>query len=326
MTKRGFSMIKRIGLFLCVNFVVLLTIGFLISLTGVDRWLTAEGIDYARLLGFSAVFGFAGSVISLLMSKSIAKMSMGARVISEPRNETEAWLTRTVAELARKAGVGIPEVAVYDGSANAFATGAFRDDALVAVSTGLLQSMTRPQIRAVLAHEMSHVKNGDMVTMTLVQGVLNTFVFFFARVVALFLDSNRNGDGRERSSGGFGYYFTVRIFEAVFGILASVLTCAFSRRREYRADAGAADLLGSPDDMIDALRALGKADVRGLPSEIKAFGIVDVPSFAELFATHPPLSARIKALSVGADRAVKRKPNRTGGLFGSVSNKENPWD
>lgn len=319
-------MIKRIGLFLCVNFVVLLTIGILLRLTGVDRWLTAEGIDYAQLLTFSAFFGFTGSLISLLMSKSIAKMSMGARVISNPQNETEAWLTRTVGDLSRKAGVGMPEIAIYNGSANAFATGAFRNDALVAVSTGLLQSMTRSQIRAVLAHEMSHVKNGDMVTMTLVQGVLNTFVFFFARVVAIFFNSSKDDNGRRRPDGGLGYYFTVQIFEVVFGVLASVLTCAFSRRREYRADAGAAALLGSPDDMIDALRALGKTEVQALPSEMKSFGIVDVPSFAELFSTHPSLSARIKALSDGADMAVKRKPNRTGGLFGSISNKENPWD
>lgn len=320
-------MIKRIGLFLCVNFVVLITIGFLLRVFGVDRWLTAEGIDYTQLLVFSAIFGFAGSFISLMMSKSIAKMSTGAKTITDPQTQEEAWLVQTVRGLSEAAGVKMPEVAVYPGSANAFATGAFRDEALVAVSTGLLQSMTRAQIRAVLAHEMSHVKNGDMVTMTLVQGILNTFVFFFARVAAVLLNSNKN-DNERRRSGGVGYYFTVHIFEVVFGILAGIIACAFSRHREYRADAGAAELLGSPRDMIEALKALGATDVKPLPSEMKAFGIVDLPSFSELFSTHPPLSARIKALSGGniLSDPPKKKPNPSGGLFGSVSSKRSPWD
>ena len=321
------KMIKRIFLFLMVNFVVLLTIGFLTRVFGIDRWLVGQGIDYGQLLAFSAVFGFTGAFISLLMSKTIAKASVGARTIAAPQTQDEAWLVQTVADLAGRAGVNTPEVAVYRGSANAFATGAFKNEALVAVSTGLMQSMTRPQIRAVLAHEMSHVKNGDMVTMTLVQGVLNTFVFFFARVAAFFLNSRKDDDGRRRAP-NTGYYFTVRICEFVFGILASVAACAFSRKREYRADAGAAELLGSPDDMIAALRALGSADVRPLPAEMKAFGIVDLPSFSELFATHPSLTDRIEALSKNAvpPRPDKRKPNGTGGLFGSVSKSENPWD
>ncbi len=321
-------MIKRIGLFLCVNFVVLLTIGFLLRVFGVDRWLTAEGIDYTQLLIFSAIFGFTGSLISLMMSKSIAKMSTGAKTITNPQTQEEAWLLQIVGELSETAGVKMPEVAIYPGSANAFATGAFRDEALVAVSTGLLQSMTRAQIRAVLAHEMSHVKNGDMVTMTLVQGILNTFVFFFARVAAIFLNSNKN-ENEERRPVGIGYYFTVQIFEVIFGILASLIACAFSRHREYRADAGAAELLGSPQDMIEALKALGSADIRPLPSEMKAFGIVDLPSFMELFSTHPPLSARIKALSGGitpSDPPEKKPTPSSGGLFGSVSSKKSPWD
>ena len=236
-------MFKRVGLFLCINFAVILTIGFLVRLFGVDQWLTREGIDYNQLLAFSAIVGFTGSFISLMMSKSLAKMSVGARVIVEPRTEEERWLVQTVAELANGACVKMPEVAVYSGSANAFATGAFKDDALVAVSTGLMLSMTRPQVRAVLAHEMSHVKNGDMVTMTLIQGVLNTFVFFFARVAAFFLNSSKNNDTHRRRSGGIGYYFTVQIFEILFGILASIVAFAFSRHREYKADAGAADFL-----------------------------------------------------------------------------------
>lgn len=316
-------MFKRIGLFLGLNFVVLMTISVLVKLLGVDRWLTANGIDYAQLLGFSAVCGFTGSFISLMLSKSIAKMTTGAVVISSPRNETEAWLLSTVRDLADGAGLKMPEVAIYQGTPNAFATGAFKDDALVAVSTGLMQSMTRPQIRAVLAHEVSHIRNGDMVTMTLLQGVLNTFVFFFARVAALFLQ-NRNNDGEERRGYGFGYYMVVQIFELLFGILASILACAFSRHREYRADAGAAELTGSPDDMIGALRALGRSETEPLPSEMKAFGIVDLPSFSELFSTHPPLEDRIRALSSqtsgkGGTEAPEGKRRSSGGLFGNVN-------
>lgn len=320
-------MLKRIGLFLCVNFAVLITISFLLSVSGADRWLTGRGIDYAQLLVFSAIFGFAGSFISLMMSKSVAKMSVGAETITNPKTQDEVWLIQTVRELSEAAGVKMPEVAVYSGSANAFATGAFRDEALIAVSTGLMRSMTRAQTRAVLAHEMSHVKNGDMVTMALVQGVLNTFVFFFARIAVVFLNSSRNGGERRRSAGA-GYYFTVRIFELVFGVLAGIIACAFSRRREYRADSGAAELLGDPRDMIEALKALWATDVKPLPSEMKAFGIIDIPSFGELFSTHPPLSARIKALSGGNTplNPLKKKPNPSGGLFGSVSSKRSPWD
>lgn len=322
-------MIKRIGLFLCVNFVVLITIGLLVRLFGVDQWLTREGIDYNQLLVFSAILGFTGSFISLMMSKTLAKMSVGARVITEPKTEEERWLVKTVGDLADAARVRMPEVAIYSGTANAFATGAFKDDALVAVSTGLLRSMTRPQVRAVLAHEMSHVKNGDMVTMTLIQGVLNTFVFFFARVAAFFLNSSKNNDTHRRRSGGIGYYFTVQIFEILFGILASIIAFAFSRHREYKADAGAADLLGGPQDMIEALKALGASKTEPLPSEMKAFGIVDMPSFSELFSTHPSLQNRIKALSKNLppiDSGKKKQPS-SGGVFGSVSSdRSTPWN
>ena len=321
-------MFKRIGLFLCINFVVLITIGFLVRLFGVEQWLTREGINYEQLLTFSAILGFTGSFISLMMSKTLAKLSVGAKVISEPQTQEEIWLMKTVDELADAAGIKRPEVAIYSGSANAFATGAFKDEALVAVSTGLMQSMTRSQIRAVLAHELSHVKNGDMVTMTLVQGVLNTFVFFFARVVTVLMHSSKNDD--RRRSNGVGYYFTVQIFELLFGILASIIAFSFSRHREYKADAGASELLGGPEDMIDALRALGTTDVKPLPSEMKAFGIVDIPSsFSELFSTHPSLQNRIKALSGNraTQEAVVRKKLRTGGVFGSVSSdKKTPWN
>ena len=251
-------------------------------------------------------------------------MLVDACVIRQPQTEQEKWLIETIEELSEKARVKMPEVAVYKGSANAFATGAFRDDALVAVSTGLLQSMTRPQIRAVLAHEMSHVKNGDMVTMTLVQGVLNTFVFFFARVLAFLLHSSSGDEHRQRRAGGAGYYFTVRIFEILFGILGSIVACAFSRHREYKADTGAAELLGDTKDMIDALKALGATDMRPLPAEMKAFGIVDMPSFVELFSTHPSLQNRIKALSKQAASFGNRK---TGGVFSAVSSgRKTPWD
>ena len=324
-------MIKRISLFLCINFAVLITIGFLVRLFGVDRWMTEEGIDYNQLLAFSAILGFTGSFISLMMSKSLAKMSVNAQVISEPRTEEERWLVKTVGDLADRAHVKMPEVAIYSGTANAFATGAFRDDALVAVSTGLMRSMTRAQVRAVLAHEMSHVKNGDMVTMTLIQGVLNTFVFFFARIAAVFLNSSKNGEDHRRRPNGMGYYFTVQICELLFGILASIIAFSFSRHREYKADAGASELLGGPKDMIEALQALGMQKVQPLPSEMKAFGIVDIPSsFAELFSTHPSLQNRIKALSEGLPPSgtVQKKPSSTGGVFGAVSSDDakKPWN
>ncbi len=309
-------MLKRIGLFLGINFAVLMTIGVVTKLLGIDRYLTENGVNYTQLLIFSALFGFAGSFISLMMSKSIAKISTGAAVISKPRTSEEAWLVSVVQELAQKAGVRMPEVAIYRGTANAFATGAFRDESLVAVSTGLLETMTRPQIRAVLAHEMSHVKNGDMVTMTLLQGVLNTFVFFFARVIAIFLHNRGESRDDRRQGIGFGYYITVQVCEVLFGILASIVACGFSRHREYRADAGAAELLGSPEDMIRALQALGGVEKAPLPSEMKAFGIVDLPSLTELFSTHPPLEDRIRALAADAGKGRPRK--RTGGLFGTI--------
>jgi heat shock protein HtpX len=258
---------------------------------GLDRWLTAEGIDYTSLLLMSAVFGFGGAIISLLMSKTIAKWSTGAHVIDGSEGSTEYWLVQTVKKLADTAGLGMPEVAVYEGPANAFATGAFRNDALVAVSTGLMQSMSRDEVEAVLGHEISHVANGDMVTLTLIQGVLNTFVFFISRVVGMIVD--RVVFRTERGIGP-GFYITVIVAQIVFGVLASLIVAWFSRYREFRADAGSARLLGSPRPMIAALGRLGGLESGGLPDSVKAFGIGG--PIGSLFATHPPIEARIAAL------------------------------
>ena len=218
---------KRIVLFLGTNIAVLLVLSFFVSVLGVGRWLTAQGIDYTQLLVFSAIIGFAGAFISLLMSKPIAKWSTGAHVIDGSEGPAEAWLVQTVQRLAQRAGIGMPEVAVYEGAPNAFATGAFRNSALVAVSTGLLQSMSREEVEAVLGHEVSHVANGDMVTLTLIQGVVNTFVVFLSRVVGFFVD--RVVFKTERGV-GIGFYITVIVSQIVFGVLASIIVAWFSRR------------------------------------------------------------------------------------------------
>ncbi|MCP1573715.1 heat shock protein HtpX [Herbaspirillum rubrisubalbicans] len=286
---------KRILLFIATNIAVLVVMSVILSLLGVDRFLTRSGLNLPMLLVFSLVVGFTGSIISLLMSKSMAKWSTGARVIETPMNGTEAWLLQTVGKLAQRAGIGMPEVAVYDGEPNAFATGAFRDSALVAVSTGLLQGMTQDEVEAVLGHEVAHIANGDMVTMTLIQGVVNTFVVFLSRVVGYFVDSalRRNND---ESGPGIGYMVTVMVCQIVFGIGASIIVAWFSRHREFRADAGAARLLGTPQPMINALARLGGFSPEGLPQNMAALGISDKPGFMELFSTHPPLEQRIAAL------------------------------
>ena len=284
---------KRILLFLATNVAVMLVLSIVVSALGLDRWLTAEGIDYTTLLFMSAVFGFGGSIISLLMSKSIAKWSTGAHVIDGSEGSTEYWLVQTVRKLADSAGIGMPQVAVYDGPANAFATGAFKNDALVAVSTGLMQSMSREEVEAVLGHEVAHVANGDMVTLTLIQGVLNTFVFFLSRVVGMIVDK---AVFRTERGVGPGFYITVVVSQLVFGILASVIVAWFSRHREFRADAGSARLLGSPQPMIAALSRLGSIQSGGLPDQVKAFGINSNSGLAALFSTHPPLEERIAAL------------------------------
>ncbi|WP_288393144.1 protease HtpX [uncultured Herbaspirillum sp.] len=286
---------KRILLFIATNIAVLVVMSVILSLLGVDRFLTRSGLNLPMLLVFSLVVGFTGSIISLLMSKSMAKWSTGARVIETPMNGTEVWLLQTVGKLAQRAGIGMPEVAVYDGEPNAFATGAFRDSALVAVSTGLLQGMTQDEVEAVLGHEVAHIANGDMVTMTLIQGVVNTFVVFLSRVVGYFVDSalRRNND---ESGPGIGYMVTVMVCQIVFGIGASIIVAWFSRHREFRADAGAARLLGTPQPMINALARLGGFSPEGLPQNMAALGISDKPGFMELFSTHPPLEQRIAAL------------------------------
>jgi len=287
---------QRVLLFLATNLAVVVVLSIFMNIFGVGRYLTSNGIDPTQLLIFSAIIGFSGSIISLLMSKRMALLSTRAQVIDpqSPRNQREAWLVETVHQLADRAGIGHPQVAIYEGAPNAFATGAFKNDALVAVSTGLLQSMNEEEVAAVLGHEVAHVANGDMVTLTLIQGVVNTFVIFLARAVGFFVD--RALSRNDRDGIGFGYYITVIVCEIVFGILASIIVAWFSRQREYRADAGSAQLLGSTQPMIRALARLGNVEPGELPKNIEAAGISGGPSMAALFATHPPIEARIQAL------------------------------
>jgi heat shock protein HtpX len=288
---------KRIVLLIATNLAVMLVLSIVVSVLGFDRWLAAEGINYGALLAFSAIFGFGGAFISLLMSKWIAKMSVGAQTIDGSEGTTQYWLVQTVHRLADEAGIGRPEVAVYDGPPNAFATGAFRDSALVAVSTGLVQSMSKEEVEAVLGHEVSHVANGDMVTLTLIQGVLNTFVFFLSRVVGYVVDK---AVFRTERGVGPGFYITMIVSQIVFGIIASMIVAWFSRYREFRADRGSADLLKTPQPMIAALRRLGGLQTGGLPDAVKAFGISSESRMARLFSTHPPIEARIAALQAPA--------------------------
>jgi heat shock protein HtpX len=280
---------KRILLFVATNIAVMIVLAIVLRLFGLDQ----GGGGYGGLLVMSAVVGFTGAIISLLMSKWMAKRSTGAHVIEQPGNEAEAWLVDTVRRLADKAGIGMPEVAVYEGEPNAFATGAFRNSALVAVSTGLLQSMNKEEVEAVLAHEIAHVANGDMVTMTLVQGVVNTFVFFLARVIGSIID---RAVFRSEHGNGPGYFITVLVLQVVLGVLAQIIVAWFSRHREFRADAGSASYLGSPTPMVNALRRLGGVEPGTLPEGIKAFGITDKAGFMALFSTHPPIEVRIAAL------------------------------
>jgi heat shock protein HtpX len=248
------------------------------------------------MLAFCAVFGVGGSLVSLLLSKTVAKMSVGAQVIEQPRTTDEKWLFDTVAEHARNAGIGMPEIAVYDApDLNAFATGASRNHALVAVSTGLLGSMNRNEVSAVLGHEISHVANGDMVTLALIQGVLNTFVMFLARVLGSLIDGALQGD-RERDGGGIGYFVITMVLQLVLGVLATMIVRWFSRWREFRADAGGARL-GGRDNMISALQALSRnAGETSLPKAVQAFGISGEGGVARLFMSHPPIAERVAAL------------------------------
>ena len=284
---------KRIVLFLLTNLAVLVVLSIVTNLLGLNQALAANGLNLGALLTFSAIFGFGGAFISLLLSKTIAKWSTGAQILSQPRTEGETWLLATVKRLAEKAGIEMPEVAIYEGEPNAFATGAFKNSALVAVSTGLLNAMSREEIEAVLGHEMSHVANGDMVTLALIQGVVNTFVVFLARVVGSIVD--RTVFRTERGIGP-GYYVTVLVCEIVFGVLASIIVAWFSRQREFGADAGSASLLGTPQPMVHALRRLGGLPPGELPKSLTAFGITDKAGIMSLFATHPPIEERIRAL------------------------------
>ena len=290
---------KRIALFVLTNLAVVAVIGLVTSLLGLNRYISASGINYTSLLGYALVVGFTGSFISLLMSKSMAKMSMGEQIINQPSNAHEAWLVETVARLSQRAGIAMPEVGIYQGEANAFATGAFKNSALVAVSTGLLRGMTREEIEAVLGHEVAHVANGDMVTMTLIQGVMNTFVIFASRAIGYvidgFLRGNSQNDREQPQGPGIGYMVTVFVLDLVFGFIAHIIVAWFSRHREFRADAGAANLMGQPHSMINALARLGGLNSNDLPNKSMAvMGIAG--NIGELFSTHPPIEKRIAAL------------------------------
>ena len=285
---------KRILLFVLTNLAVMVVLGVVASLLGVNRFLTANGLNLTALLGFSLIMGFGGAFISLLMSKTMAKWSTGAEVITQPRSQDEAWIVETVRRLSERAGIAMPEVAIYEGEPNAFATGAFKNSALVAVSTGLLQGMTREEVEAVLGHEVAHIANGDMVTMTLIQGVLNTFVVFLSRVVGYFVDSLLRKNDEESSGPGIGYYVTSIVLDIVLGFVASMIVAWFSRQREFSADEGASKLMGNKQPMINALARLNQMQSGELPSSVAAMGITS--DIGKLFATHPPLEERIAAL------------------------------
>jgi heat shock protein HtpX len=285
---------KRVLLFLVTNLAVGLVLTVVLSVLGVNRYLVGTGLNVPMLAVYSIVVGFVGSFISLLMSKFMAKFATGARVIDPPQTADEAWIVSTVHKLADAAGIGRPEVAIYEGEPNAFATGAFKNDALVAVSTGLLESMTREEVEAVLGHEIGHVANGDMVTLALIQGVVNTFVVFLSRVVGYVVDKTVF---RTERGVGPGFMVTVIVCEIVFGVAASMIVAWFSRQREFRADAASAHLLHTPRPMVAALRRLGGMEPGHLPQALQAFGIAEGGSkFLALFASHPPIPERIAAL------------------------------
>ncbi|MCD5360540.1 protease HtpX [Chromobacterium aquaticum] len=291
---------KRVILLIATNIAVMVVLSIVASLLGLNRFMTGNGLNLGTLLGFAAVMGFGGAFISLMLSKTMAKWSTGARVIETPSNETERWLVHTVQKLASRANLPMPEVAVYEGEPNAFATGPSKSNSLVAVSTGLLASMTEEEVEAVLAHEVAHIQNGDMVTLTLIQGVVNTFVFFLARVVGYLVDSFLRRNDEQSSGPGIGYMVTVIVCEIVFGILASAIVMYFSRQREFRADAGAATLLGGARPMVNALRRLGGVAAGDLPQNMAASGISGGRGgLMALFSSHPSIEERIGALEHG---------------------------
>jgi len=287
--------VKRVLLLVATNMAIVILLSITARILGIDRYFAAQGggLNLSALLVFCALFGFGGAFISLAISKWMAKFSTGAQVITQPRNTAESWLLQTVERQAREAGVKMPEVAIYDSpEINAFATGPSRNNALVAVSTGLLANMSREEAEAVLAHEVSHVANGDMVTLTLIQGVVNTFVMFFARIIGNLVDRVifKNEEGH-----GPAFFITTIVAELVLGLFASMIVMWFSRQREFRADAGAAKLVGA-GSMIAALERLRLNHGGGLPDGVKALGISGGPAFAKLFMSHPPLEERIAAL------------------------------
>jgi len=287
----------RVLLFVGTNLAIMLVLSIVVSLLGLDR---VTHTNLQGLLIMCAVFGMGGSFISLALSKTLAKHSVGAQVIAEPRSEAERWLLSTVAHHAQNAGIGMPEVALYEApDMNAFATGMSKDHALVAVSTGLLNNMNRDEVSAVLGHEITHVANGDMVTLALIQGVLNTFVMFLARVVGGIVDSALSGGRDDNRGGGIGYFLIVMLLQFVFGLLATIIVMWFSRWREFRADAGGAKL-GSRNGMISALQTLSGNHESTLPKAFQAFGISDARGVARLFMSHPPIEQRIAALRAAA--------------------------
>ena len=290
---------KRVALLILTNIAIIFMLGIVLNvvslLTGLNfGQMAGADLDVTALFVFSLVIGFSGAIISLLMSKSTAKMSMGVQLINteNPAPGLESWLVSTVRSHAEKVGVAMPEVGIYEGEPNAFATGAFKNSALVAVSTGLLRLMNKKEVEAVLAHEMTHVSNGDMVTLTLIQGVVNTFVVFISRIVGWVIDRNvlRNEDDRP----GMGYFITSMVMDLVLGLLAGMVVAAFSRYREYRADAGAKQIMGSPEPMIEALQRLGTMKPAELPASMKGMGVSG--GIGSLFASHPSIEDRIKAL------------------------------
>ena len=288
---------KRILLFVLTNLAVVLVLGVVASLLGVNRYLTANGLNLGALLGFALVMGFGGAIISLLISKPMAKWSSGVQVIDQPRNQDEAWIVETVRKFADKAGIGMPEVGIFEGDPNAFATGAFKNSALVAVSTGLLESMTHEEIEAVIGHEVAHIANGDMVTMTLIQGVMNTFVVFLSRVIGYAVDSFLRKNDSENTGPGIGYMVTTVVLDILLGFVAAIIVAWFSRQREFRADAGAAQLMGRKQPMINALARLGGVHTAELPKSMAAMGIAG--GIGQLFSTHPPIEERIARLQQG---------------------------
>jgi heat shock protein HtpX len=285
---------KRIILFVLTNLAVVLVLGVVAIVLGVNRFLTSNGLDLTALLGFALIMGFGGAFISLLISKPVAKWSSGVQVIAQPSNADEKWLVDTVKKLADKSGIGMPEVGIFEGDPNAFATGAFKNSALVAVSTGLLQNMTHEEIEAVLAHEVAHIANGDMVTMALIQGVMNTFVVFLSRVVGYAVDSFLRKNDEENTGPGMGYWITTIVLDILLGFVAAIVVAWFSRQREFRADAGAAELMGRKQPMMNALARLGGLHTAELPKSMAAMGIAG--GIGQLFSTHPPIEERIAAL------------------------------